>query len=150
MSPSAISKSDPIPNRIKVVNGGQVAQSVEQRTENPCVGGSIPPLATTPFLVPSLFEIFRQTFAGARLTAIRVSRNSSAPRMSGGRARPPIKTSIQGGQRMKAFQSAVLVLLLYATACFTHAADLTLRFGTPFVTNSNLHKAMEKFAEVVA
>jgi hypothetical protein len=23
---------------------GQVAQSVEQRTENPCVGGSIPPL----------------------------------------------------------------------------------------------------------
>ena len=29
------------------------------------------------------------------------------------------------------------------------AADLTLRFGTPFVTNSNLHKAMEKFAEVV-
>lgn len=51
---------------------------------------------------------------------------------------------------MKAFQSAVLVLLLYATACFTHAADLTLRFGTPFVTNSNLHKAMEKFAEVVA
>ena len=30
-----------------VANGGQVAQSVEQRTENPCVGGSIPPLATT-------------------------------------------------------------------------------------------------------
>ena len=26
---------------------GQVAQSVEQRTENPRVGGSIPPLATT-------------------------------------------------------------------------------------------------------
>ena len=25
---------------------GQVAQSVEQRTENPRVGGSIPPLAT--------------------------------------------------------------------------------------------------------
>jgi hypothetical protein len=25
---------------------GQVAQPVEQRTENPCVGGSIPPLAT--------------------------------------------------------------------------------------------------------
>src|SRR5690242_2473720 len=34
--------------RCKVVNvsNGQVAQSVEQRTENPCVGGSIPPLAT--------------------------------------------------------------------------------------------------------
>jgi hypothetical protein len=28
---------------------GQVAQSVEQRTENPCVGGSIPPLATIDF-----------------------------------------------------------------------------------------------------
>ena len=27
-------------------SNGQVAQSVEQRTENPCVGGSIPPLAT--------------------------------------------------------------------------------------------------------
>ena len=26
---------------------GQVAQSVEQRTENPCVGGSTPSLATT-------------------------------------------------------------------------------------------------------
>ena len=29
------------------MKSGQVAQSVEQRTENPCVGGSIPPLATT-------------------------------------------------------------------------------------------------------
>ena len=28
-------------------SGGQVAQLVEQRTENPRVGGSIPPLATT-------------------------------------------------------------------------------------------------------
>ncbi len=26
---------------------GAVAQSVEQRTENPCVGGSIPPHTTT-------------------------------------------------------------------------------------------------------
>ena len=26
--------------------GGSVAQTVEQRTENPCVGGSIPPRAT--------------------------------------------------------------------------------------------------------
>ncbi len=30
------------------MNHGQVAQSVEQRTENPRVGGSIPSLATTP------------------------------------------------------------------------------------------------------
>ena len=27
----------------------QIAQSVEQRTENPCVGGSIPPLGTICF-----------------------------------------------------------------------------------------------------
>jgi tripartite ATP-independent transporter DctP family solute receptor len=32
----------------------------------------------------------------------------------------------------------------------SHGADINLRFGSPFVTNSNLHKAMEKFAEVVA
>jgi TRAP-type C4-dicarboxylate transport system substrate-binding protein len=50
---------------------------------------------------------------------------------------------------MKLCISAVLALLFVATACVTHAAELTLRFGTPFVTNSNLHKAMEKFAEVV-
>ena len=29
--------------------GAQVAQLVEQRTENPCVGGSIPPLGTIAF-----------------------------------------------------------------------------------------------------
>ena len=37
---------------------GQVAQLVEQRTENPCVGGSIPPLATSfvaPVLNPHLY-----------------------------------------------------------------------------------------------
>ncbi len=51
---------------------------------------------------------------------------------------------------MKLCISAVLALLLTATAGVNQAADLTLRFGTPFVTNSNLHKAMEKFAEVVA
>ena len=32
---------------------GWVAQSVEQRTENPCVGGSIPPPATTPSKSPA-------------------------------------------------------------------------------------------------
>src|SRR5688572_24714924 len=31
---------------LRGVRHGQVAQSVEQRIENPCVGGSIPPLAT--------------------------------------------------------------------------------------------------------
>jgi hypothetical protein len=32
-----------------VQENGQVAQLVEQRTENPCVGGSIPSLATIDF-----------------------------------------------------------------------------------------------------
>ena len=35
-------------NRLAISNG-QVAQLVEQRTENPRVGGSIPPLATILF-----------------------------------------------------------------------------------------------------
>ena len=51
---------------------------------------------------------------------------------------------------MKLCVYAVLALLIAVTAHVARAADLTLRFGTPFVTNSNLHKAMEKFAEVVA
>jgi TRAP-type C4-dicarboxylate transport system substrate-binding protein len=50
---------------------------------------------------------------------------------------------------MKLGHFAVLALLA-ATAPAPEPADLTLRFGTPFVTNSNLHKAMEKVAEVVA
>ncbi len=51
---------------------------------------------------------------------------------------------------MKLGHLAVLALLLVTTVPAAQAADLMLRFGTPFVTNSNLHKAMEKFAEVVA
>lgn len=50
---------------------------------------------------------------------------------------------------MKLGHFVVLALLFATTVPTAHAADLTLRFGTPFVTNSNLHKAMEKFAEVV-
>jgi hypothetical protein len=38
-----------------VPEDGQVAQLVEQRTENPCVGGSIPSLATTPHAALSVF-----------------------------------------------------------------------------------------------
>ena len=33
-------------NPAPATNKGQIAQSVEQRTENPCVGSSILPLAT--------------------------------------------------------------------------------------------------------
>ncbi|HEX4986673.1 MAG TPA: TRAP transporter substrate-binding protein [Burkholderiales bacterium] len=50
---------------------------------------------------------------------------------------------------MKSCKSLALALLAFAAGCSAHAADMTLRFGTPFVTNSNLHKAMEKFAEIV-
>jgi hypothetical protein len=32
--------------KLVLANDGAVAQSVEQRTENPCVGGSIPPHTT--------------------------------------------------------------------------------------------------------
>ena len=51
---------------------------------------------------------------------------------------------------MKLRLCAAVALMLGAIVLTAHAADLTLRFGTPFVTNSNLHKAMEKFAEIVA
>ena len=34
------------PQTLSITSIGQIAQLVEQRTENPCVGGSIPPLAT--------------------------------------------------------------------------------------------------------
>ena len=35
------------PQSLNITSIGQIAQLVEQRTENPCVGGSIPPLATS-------------------------------------------------------------------------------------------------------
>ena len=50
---------------------------------------------------------------------------------------------------MKTFLSCVAAVAFIATASFSQAADLNLRFGTPFVTNSNLHKGMEEFAKVV-
>ena len=40
---------------------GSVAQSVEQRTENPCVGGSIPPGATqTPSEMLGFFVLYKK------------------------------------------------------------------------------------------
>jgi tripartite ATP-independent transporter DctP family solute receptor len=50
---------------------------------------------------------------------------------------------------MKFFVACMAWMVAVATSS-VHGAELNLRFGTPFVTNSNLHKAMEKFAEVVA
>ena len=39
----------------------QIAQSVEQRTENPCVGGSIPPLGTIKILIFCSFYLLTLT-----------------------------------------------------------------------------------------
>ena len=50
-SPAALTYNPRLPKRRGVARGvrqGQVAQLVEQRTENPCVAGSIPALATKP------------------------------------------------------------------------------------------------------
>ncbi len=49
----------------------QVAQSVEQRTENPRVGGSIPPLGTITlgfFLHSSVVSVFYYTFCDTSVT----------------------------------------------------------------------------------
>lgn len=43
---------------MRALFNGQVAQSVEQRTENPRVGGSIPPLATIRIYLSSFLFIF--------------------------------------------------------------------------------------------
>jgi hypothetical protein len=64
---------------------GLVAQSVEQRIENPCVGGSIPPQATIQFRLTTLGRAFlfvkRQLARGSDKTACagrsRVCRESS-------------------------------------------------------------------------
>lgn len=47
-------------------------------------------------------------------------------------------------------RAGAFALLSLLAALPADAATLTLRFGSPFVSGSNLHKGMEKFAEVVA
>ena len=51
---------------------GQVAQSVEQRTENPRVGGSIPSLTTSNFITHSSYRdpSHRKLFFRQRITPI--------------------------------------------------------------------------------
>ena len=51
------------PQDVGITSIGQIAQLVEQRTENPCVGGSIPPLATTYLLIISIFKGLRTILA---------------------------------------------------------------------------------------
>ena len=43
----------------------------------------------------------------------------------------------------------ITAIVVALSAAFAQGADLTLRFGTPFVSGSNLHKGMLKFAEIV-
>jgi hypothetical protein len=60
---------------------GQVAQLVEQWTENPCVGGSIPPLSTTEYpqaVYPAGY-------------AITFKRPAESPQVI-----PPLSTEIEG------------------------------------------------------
>jgi hypothetical protein len=62
----------PLGSRLRRLQRAQVAQSVEQRNENPRVGGSIPPLGTTTFqrLSPDFGAFFmsRRLFAAAPLS----------------------------------------------------------------------------------
>ncbi len=51
---------------------------------------------------------------------------------------------------MKRSIVAALAIAGLLSAASTAQAVTNIRFGTPFVTGSNLHKGMEKFAEVVA
>jgi tripartite ATP-independent transporter DctP family solute receptor len=50
----------------------------------------------------------------------------------------------------KAMTAALCAAVCALSALSATAGPLVLRFGTPFVSGSNLHKGMEKFAEVVA
>src|SRR3972149_1496137 len=72
----------------------QVAQLVEQRTENPRVGGSIPPLGTIVLAVscvlgfpdrPSVFSIFLRPICSGRPIASGVVERTPAHGLGGGR-----------------------------------------------------------------
>src|SRR5690606_20186095 len=68
--------------------GGQVAQLVEQRTENPCVGGSIPSLATK-LLFPGNPKTSREVpeaLENQRSRAFFMSRQVPAGRLKSGRS----------------------------------------------------------------
>ena len=60
-------RSNPLPS-IVVEAIGQIAQLVEQRTENPRVGGSIPPLAT--MSSSGLFSILDRPFFCVAVNAV--------------------------------------------------------------------------------
>ena len=68
----------------KGIGDGSVAQSVEQRTENPCVGGSIPSRAT------SVGQMCRDPFAAMlkRIRLLRLQMDRSLRKWLRGRASP--------------------------------------------------------------
>ena len=50
---------------------------------------------------------------------------------------------------MKGLTRGIAAITIGCALTAVHAEDLTLRLGGPWTTGSNLHKGMEKFAEVV-
>ena len=50
---------------------------------------------------------------------------------------------------MNTFARIGITLFFCFATTLSCAADLTLRFGTTFISGSNLHKGMLKFAEIV-
>ena len=50
---------------------------------------------------------------------------------------------------MKCLTRGIAAIALCCALTAVQAADLNLRLGGPWTTGSNLHKGMEKFAEIV-
>jgi hypothetical protein len=69
----------------------QVAQSVEQRTENPRVDGSIPPLGTILFLKAWLQQSTKLRYTNAQV-AQSVEQRTENPRVDG--SIPPLGTTV--------------------------------------------------------
>ena len=58
---------------------GAIAQLVEQRTENPCVPGSIPGGTTPPFIMPQYFRVERHFFMPKSFNPTKSYPHSSSP-----------------------------------------------------------------------
>ena len=75
-----------------IVKYAQIAQSVEQRTENPRVGGSIPPLGTTKQVF--LFYFFIELVNSYRGVVQLVERRSPKPDVAGSSPVSPAKSKL--------------------------------------------------------
>ena len=60
-------------------HNGAIAQMVEQRTENPCVPGSIPGGTTPPFIMPQYFRVERHFFMPKSFNPTKSYPHSSSP-----------------------------------------------------------------------